>query len=80
MLVRVVEREVLGHPVVEVLGLDGLLVLVQPVHGIPPSLAFVRRHDVVGLADVAGDVILGPGYWLRPGNSCRRDTSGRHSQ
>ena len=37
--------EVLGHSIVEV----------------PPSLAFIGRHDVVGLADLAGDVILGPG-------------------
>ena len=50
-----------GHPIVEVLGLDGLLVLGQPVHGIPSCFAFVSRHNVVGLANLAGDVILGPG-------------------
>ena len=46
---------------VEVPGLDGVLVLVEPVDSIPTSLAFIGRHDVVSLADLAGDVILGPG-------------------
>ena len=50
--------EVLGHPIVEVFALDGVLMLVEPVDCIPP---FIGRHNVVGLADLAGDVILGPG-------------------
>ena len=56
-----VDGEVLGHPIVEVLGLDGVLVLVQPVHCIPPGLALMGCHEVVSLADVAGDLVLGPG-------------------
>ena len=56
-----VDGEVLGHPIVEVLGLDGVLLLVQPVHCIPPGLALIGCHDVVSLADVACDVVLGPG-------------------
>ena len=61
LLVRMVDCKVLGHAIVEVLTLDGFLVLVEPVDGVPPGLAFVGRHDVFGLADLAGDVILGPG-------------------
>ena len=56
-----VDREVLGHAIVEVPGLDGGLVLIEPVHSVPPGLTLIGRHDVVGLADLAGDVILGPG-------------------
>ena len=59
--VKMVDREVLGHAIVEVPGLDGGLVLIEPVHGVPPGLTLIGRHDVVGLADLAGDVILGPG-------------------
>ena len=33
MLIRVVDSEVFGHPIVEVLSLDGLLMLSQPVLG-----------------------------------------------
>ena len=53
-----VDGEVLGHPIVEVPALDGVLVLVEPVHGVPPGLTLIGRHDVVGLADLAGDVVL----------------------
>ena len=56
-----VDRKVLGHAIVEVPGLDGGLVLIEPVHGVPPGLTLIGRHNVVGLADLAGDVILGPG-------------------
>ena len=56
-----IDGEVLGHPIVEVLGLDGVLVLVQPVHCIPPGLALMGCHEIVSLADVAGDLVLGPG-------------------
>ena len=56
-----VEGEVFCHTIVEVPGLDGGLVLIEPVHGVPPGLTLIGRHDVVGLADLAGDVILGPG-------------------
>ena len=53
MLLRMVEGEVLCHTIVEVPGLDGVLVLVEPVDSIPTSLAFIGRHDVVSLADLA---------------------------
>ena len=56
-----VDREMLGHAIVEVPGLDGVLVLVEPVHSIPPCLTLIGRHDVLGLADLAGDVVLCPG-------------------
>ena len=55
------DGEVLGHPIVEVLGLDVILVLIQPVHGIPPGLTLAVHHNVVTLVDLAGDVVLGPG-------------------
>ena len=54
------DSELLGHPTVEVLGLNGILMLIQPVLGIPPGLTLVVCHDVVSLADLAGDVVLGP--------------------
>ena len=60
MLVRMVDGEVLGHPIVEVLALNGVLMLVKPVHGVPPGFTLIGRHNVVGLADLAGNVILGP--------------------
>ena len=56
-----VEGEVFCHTIVEVPGLDGVLVLVKPVDSIPPGLSLIGRHDVVSLADLAGDVILSPG-------------------
>ena len=59
--VKMVDREVLGHAIVEVLTLDRILVFIEPVHGVPPGLTLIGRHNVVGLADLAGDVVLGPG-------------------
>ena len=50
-----------AHTVVQVFAVDGILMLVHPVGHIPPGLAFVGRHDVVSLADLAGDVLLSPG-------------------
>ena len=61
MLVRVVDGKVFGHTIVQVLALDGVLMLVHPVDHVPPGLALVGRHDVVGLTDLAGDMILGTG-------------------
>ena len=50
----------LGHAIVEVAGLDGGLVLIEPVHGVLPGLTLIGHHDVVGLADLAGDMVLAP--------------------
>ena len=62
MLVRMVEGKLLGHPIVEVLALDGVHVLIEPVHGVLPSLTLIGHHDVVGLADLAGDMVLAPPF------------------
>ena len=53
--------EMLAHTVGQVFAVDGILMLVHPVDHVPPGLAFVGRHDVVSLADLAGDVLLSPG-------------------
>ena len=51
----------LGHPVLVVLVLDVSLVLREPVHCIKPGLPMVLSQDVLGVADLAGDVILNTG-------------------
>ena len=68
MLVRVVDGKMFGHAIVQVLALDGVLMLVHPVDHVPPGLAFVRRHDVVSVADLAGDMILGTGAGVKAVN------------
>ena len=60
MLVRIVNSEMFGHAIVEVLGLDDLLLLVQSVDSIPPGLALVHRHNVISVAELADDMVLGP--------------------
>ena len=56
--VLLVEDLVLGHPVLAVLVLDVSLVLGEPVHSIEPRLPVVLSKDILGVADLAGDVIL----------------------
>ena len=79
-----VDREVLGHAIVEVLALDSVLMLVEPVDCVPASLTLIGRHDVLGLADLAGDVVLGPGAGVvgsvqttLAGATSREDASGQ---
>ena len=55
--------QVLGHPDLAVLVYDVGLLFGESVYGIEPELLLVLNQDVLGVADLAGEVVLhaGPG-------------------
>ena len=58
LVLLVIDGEVLGHCIASVLVDNGGLVLGEPVDSVPPGLPVVLGQDILGVADLTGDVIL----------------------